>query len=81
MFFKELLAATFLACLASAGANFTDSCSDILLMERSNGARDLLNAECVALTPHDTAISHNSILDLNLCVGLDQEKGALSWSV
>jgi len=62
---------------ASSG-NFSRSCQDVGLLPGATGRNATLHAECRGLGP---ALLHSSTLDLNLCVGLDQTKGVLAWSV
>ncbi len=63
-----------------ASTNFTSSCVDVGLSQDS-----LLSASCsttVSSPTNDTlGECHDSEIDLNLCLGVDQLTGDLQWSI
>ncbi|KAK3321939.1 Cyanovirin-N [Apodospora peruviana] len=69
------LAALLPAMVAAAYSNFTATCTDVALDGFS------LSARCLDESRSDKKDPVNSSLDLNLCLGIDQEDAHLIWSV
>lgn len=76
-----LLSASMLSivALANGGGDFTRTCFDLTLLRGATGNMNFLKAACVETEGYGSP-SHNSTLDLNLCLGLDQQTGALIWT-
>ena len=72
-----LLAAIVAMAVGGLGS-FTNACSNITLAAGSLGVSDLLGASCPAAG--GAMQSHETSIDLNLCIGLDQSLGQLAWS-
>lgn len=72
-----LLAAIVSLAMGGLGS-FTDACSNVTLAAGSLGISDMLGASCPATG--GALESHETSIDLNLCVGLDQVAGRLAWS-
>ncbi|OAA61745.1 Cyanovirin-N [Niveomyces insectorum RCEF 264] len=91
-----LVTVALLARPARAAGNFTRSCAAFTVHAGATGQVDLLSASCRADdddgdagTGNSTGTGssgalhalHNSTLDLNLCLGIDQTTGQLVWSL
>lgn len=79
VFLLEMALVLYESAVLALYGNFTKSCSNVALHNGATNNLDILTATC--LENDDDHSPHNSTLDLNLCLGVDQHTGTLDWSI